>query len=58
MRTANTQALQVVQTKDAAGKLVRTYPGDTNIRMLSRSTAYKLRGKSNYSNPGTKGGKK
>lgn len=58
IRTADPEALQVVATKDEKGTLRRVIPGDTNIRQLSRATAYKLRGKSSYSDPGTRGKKK
>lgn len=57
MRTPNLKAMQVMPLKGTDGKLSLVKPGDTNLRMLSRAAGYKLRGKSSYSNPGTKGKK-
>lgn len=52
-RTPNMDALQVSHVK-VGGSMVRPAPADTNMRMLSRATAYRLRGKGG---PAGKGGK-
>jgi ribosomal protein L13 len=57
MRNPNLKAMQVSPAVDKDRKMVVVRPGDTNLGRLASAAGYKLRGKSDYVNMGTRGTK-